>query len=234
MNAHGPTFCCKICNLGPGPCTASGTRRLTLVLDKTYILQGVDIVSLRRGRGYVGTGFKFGALTRPSEHEEQATGFLKLKPKEEMDQNEEDDSWDAADLDYAHEMLEMLLYNPECKGLPRYPVCSVPTVYKMTGLEMAQVVGRVLKSGGQNVRCIVFDNATQHALMKHLLLGTDHGLTLDALEALPFWSEINYQSFPDSTLPRWPFKKPMIGNETLYLALNGFLCPVDSSQKPCC
>jgi hypothetical protein len=48
------------------------TRHLVLAFDKTYILQGIDLVQLRRGRGYVGTSLAMEVLAQPDgDHDPQ-------------------------------------------------------------------------------------------------------------------------------------------------------------------
>ena len=200
-------------------------RHLVLALDKTYLLKGIDIVSLRRGKGYVGTGFRPSVLANPDEdHKLEDFGFLPFQRRVqetnvEADQAQDDAArcWDAAELAYAREILELLVWNPLLEGLPRLPLCSVPLEYTINAFEMLDIVGRTLADGGSAVKTIVLDNATSHKLLKAFLFGLRHGMSEEQLSRYPFWRDIQYESFPASTLPRFPFRKPKIHGQTLFL-----------------
>ena len=244
-------------------------RRLVLAVDKTYALQGVDVVALRQGRGYIGTAFHPKILNLPaSEIEQQNTGFLPIQsassvraarqarlnatsvgadasaidleadPEEACEaesveqpaeakageQSEETEhgkgeAWDASSLDYAHEICEFLLFDPCIKGNPRLSVNTVPTSYSCTGWDMLVMVGCTLEQV-PSIKTLTLDNAATHGLLKSFMLGTNHGLSEEEVAALPFWRHVQYIKFPSSCLPRWPFSKPVVNSEVLYL-LNG-------------
>ena len=130
-------------------------RRLTMALDKTYLLKGLDIVQVRQGRGYVGTCFQLSSLASGSssssgavgsEEQQQAadaSGFLPLAAsaasQEASQATEGQQAWeqagqattvhpmtyDAANLHYAMEMLECLVWDPAVPRIPRYSLCSL-------------------------------------------------------------------------------------------------------------
>ena len=155
--------------------TASG-RFLTLAMDKTYLLQGVDIVNVRWGKGYIGTGLQVSSLFQlPAERDPQRIGFLPLQSLEgrqkqvhrEVETVDGEEAavvavpdvpqqslspWDAASLNYANEVCEFLIWDPRLKGLPRVPICSVPMQYACDSFEMLQLVDRVFHGGGQGVQ----------------------------------------------------------------------------------
>ena len=240
-----------------------------MVIDKTYALQGVDVVALRQGRGYIGTAFHPKVLwAPPNEIEQQNTGFLPFQTYQDVKQSvgsmsrhdseiepasagmpeinlEEDGDgpgpvevgpepepedvevggerqprgpWDATTLDYAHEICEFLLFNPVIKTKPRLSVASVPTSYQSTGKEMLYMVGQTMLHAGFCVKCIVFDNASTHSLVKCMLLGLDHGLSEEEMQQMPFWRDLQYIDFPGCSIPRWPFRKPTVNNEVLFPA----------------
>ena len=210
-------------------------RRPTLAFDKTYILKGLDVVQFRGGRAYLGTAFDPDAAMsarrgapQTCSKEDGNKGFLLLRTNDdnqELQEPQEDDqaseqlTWDAADLNYAQEMLEFLIWDPAVKGLPRFSACCIPTSYESSAMHMLHLVGQVLQ-GASQIRTIAFDNATQHGLIKAMLLGQKTGLSPDELRGLPFWSRISYVPFPESALPRFPFNKPSVDGEILF-GLNG-------------
>ena len=192
---------------GPGATEGKG-RSLCLAFDKTYLLRGIDVVELRWGRGYIGTAVKLSALNDPR-GEDQHKGFLPLKPASEASVAQED----ANELNYAAEMCEFLLWNPAVEKVPRLSLQCVPMLYQVSALEMAELVGRTMLSAGFCVKTLVFDNATTHTVVKAILLGVKPTITEDERLGLTFWREIVYQAFPCSSLPRWPFRKPLIGRD---------------------
>ena len=212
-------------------------RCLTLAFDRTYLLQGVDIVGLRAGRGFIGEAFSIDSLkTQPIQRAPELSGFLPLRdhqnPYDGMtgfgeevdeapvgpgDEKKEDLSWDAADLNYANEVAEFVLFDPSFKSLPRFSCCCVPVAYKTTGMQMIILLGHILQKTEGKVRTIVFDNATSHGLIKRFLLGQPHHLSQKQLQDIPFFNRITWVGFPKSPLPRWPFRRPMIGEDALFL-----------------
>jgi hypothetical protein len=215
-------------------------RNLTLAFDRTYLLQGVDIVGLRAGRGFIGEAFNIDSLkTQPIQKPPDLSGFLPLRDHqnpwdgvagfgEEMDEirddapgdgKEDELSWDAANLNYANEMAEFLLWDPSFKSLPRFSCCCVPVAYKTSGMQMICLLGHILEKTEGKVRTIVFDNATSHGLIKRFLLGLPHHLTQKQLQDIPFFNKITWEKFPTCVLPRWPFQRPMIGQDALFLGL---------------
>lgn len=230
------------------PRTADGSsstwsqRRLTLAFDRTYLLQGADIVALRAGRGFVGASFDITTLkTRPNVRKpSDLSGFLPLRAPNgqelecwvqtpaaddeiyqvnlEDEVNGEEPAWDMADTDMANEMAEFILWDPALKRLPRFSCCSVPVSYKCSALQLLSLVGHIVEKTDGLVRTLVMDNATSHALVKCFLLGKPHGLKNDVLKEIPFFNKIQYLDFPDSHhMPRWPYKRPHINNEALFL-----------------
>ena len=139
-------------------------------------------------------------------------------PRPEQSEDAPAPAWDASSLDYANEVCEFLCFDPLLEKVPRLSVASVPTSYLCTGHDMLLLVGQVLAHAGSIVKCIACDNASTHAAMKNLLLGLPHGLSEAELSQLPFWREIKYVPFPGSSLPRWPYSKPCINGEVLFLA----------------
>lgn len=88
--------------------------------------------------------------------------------------------------------------------------------YSCDSKQMALLVGETLERA-TNVKTIVCDNATNHGLIKSLLLGTPTGLSAQEVQALPFWKRLSYVDLPTSALPRFPFRKPQVAGETLLL-----------------
>lgn len=232
-------------------------RRLTLAFDRTYLLQAIDVVQLRCGKGYIGTSFDMSSLNNSANSGDQKTGrtghFLPLRSpsdvtetekwsgwdcpssegpscvdlvameqtdqKDQKDHNDQkdEDSWDATTLDYAHEMLECVAWDPQFAKLPRFSTCCVPVSYEMSKLDMTILMGKILQQCGSEVRCLTFDNATSHGLIKAFVMGRPHGLSPEQLQQCSFWNTISYQNFPQCALPKWPFRRPMIGGEGLSL-----------------
>ena len=95
-------------------------------------------------------------------------------------------------------------------------VATVPTSYQVTGLDILWLMGQVMLHAGFNVKCITCDNASTHKMVKALMLGLPHGLSQQELASAPFWKLLRYISFPGSSLPRWPFKKPCVNDEVLF------------------
>ena len=87
--------------------------------------------------------------------------------------------------------------------------------YSCDSKQMAVLVGETLERA-TNVKTIVCDNATNHKLIKSLLLGSPTGLSAQQVQALPFWRRLSYVDFPPG-LPRFPFRKPQVAGETLLL-----------------
>ena len=204
-------------------------RFLTLALDKTYILKGIDIIQLRAGRGYVGTAFDPAPKAGASDVDDGSKGFLPLKSPPAPEAGSADSEtapgapeplkWDASSLNYAHEMLEFLLWDPAVQGLPRFSACHIPTSRESSALDMLRLSGQVL-AGASRVKTIVLDNATQHSYIKSFLLGQATGISSDVVQTLPFWSRVTYAPLPDCSLPRLPFKKPVVDGQVLF-GLNG-------------
>ena len=175
-------------------------RCLTLAFDRTYLLQGVDIVGLRAGRGFIGEAFNIDSLkTQPIQRAPELSGFLPLRdhqnPYDGMtgfgeevdeapvgpgDEKKEDLSWDAADLNYANEVAEFVLFDPSFKSLPRFSCCCVPVAYKTTGMQMIILLGHILQKTEGKVRTIVFDNATSHGTDQALSSGSTSPLVPEA------------------------------------------------------
>ena len=200
--------------------TTTNPRRFALAFDKTCLLKGIDVVSLRRGKGFVGTSYQT-VEAIPNADVAGSDGWLPLEisePKEfqgGIEDHEEERSWDATTLDYAKEMCEFLLWDPTLDKNPRFSLCCIPTAYSSTSMDMLKLVGMVLSQAGRYVRTITFDNASNHRHIKAFLLGERHGLSEQELLHLPFWSQIQYVPFPASALPRFPYRRPMYGNEAL-------------------
>ena len=129
----------------------------------------------------------------------------------------ESDVWDAAQMDFANEMAEFIVWEPAFKSLPRFSCCCVPVAYKTSGLQMLRLLGSILDEAQGTVRTITFDNATSHNLLKRFLLGRPHGLTHAQLAEVPFFKKLTFVPFPECALPRWPFQRPFIDNEALFL-----------------
>ena len=149
-------------------------RRFALAVDKTYLLRGLDVVSLRRGKGYIGSGFQLATLLpdRPSDIDPHDKGFLPLKARASSGESVQE-GWTINEQKYAQELLECLLWDPALQHLPRLSLNSVPCMYSMTGLEMAQMIGAILASGGSMVKVLTCDNAGSHNIMKAMLLGLE-------------------------------------------------------------
>eukprot|EP00438_Fugacium_kawagutii_P023198 Skav215059 [mRNA] locus=scaffold1021:348117:351063:- [translate_table: standard] len=181
-------------------------RRLSFAFDRTYILKGIDVVSLRRGRGFVGEAFNVENWLAG----DSGSGFIMS----------EDTSFDATSITYANEICEFLVWDGSLSKLPRFPVCSIPTSYKIDAFQMAMVVGEVLEAGHHLVQTVIFDNATSHNVVKAFLTGKRVKLTQEKLEQIPFFNKITYEDFPSSALPVWPFRRPKIGKDTVPLGLS--------------
>ena len=209
---------------------SKGKRCLVLAMDKTYLLKGVDVVKLRRGKGYIGTAFGLTSLHR--RHGEnpiadiEDIGVLPLCSVQEAEEaraaQEEGKStshsaWDASTLNYANEMCEFLMWHPGMESLPRLPVCTVPMSTKCTGRQMLELVGHILEAVGPIVQSITFDNATNHNEMKSFLLGLQHHLTEEEVASLPFWKDVNFEPLPSCCLPKFPFRRPVFANGEVLL-----------------
>ena len=215
-------------------------RRLSLAFDKTYLIKGLDIVQIRVGKGYVGAAFDIASLelNQGQGDSKQLSGFLPLlgqkdekdilnapgwDPPEtepvpiELDEgdNAQDDSWDAAKVDLATEVCEFLMWCPSLKGLPKMSACSIPLSYEIDKLQMLRLLGHVLEEGGAHIRTIVFDNQSNHNLIKAMLLGKPNVLPKEVLESLPFWSRLEFVNFPETCMPKFPYSRPYIGADAL-------------------
>lgn len=135
-----------------------------------------------------------------------------------------DDTFDAAQLSYANEMLECLVWNPLAASLPRFSVACIPVGYEISNYDMLFLLGRIMEDAGSEVLCLTFDNATSHGLIKHYLLGRPTRLTQDQQAQLPFWGRIEHLDFPTCALPRFPFRRAMVdGKEPLFLGFPSIL-----------
>ncbi|CAE7640327.1 unnamed protein product, partial [Symbiodinium microadriaticum] len=129
-------------------------------------------------------------------------------------------TYDAANLHYAMEMLECLVWDPAVPRIPRYSLCCVPMGYKCSGRDMLEIIGRIMESAGSRIRTLVMDNHSTHGLLKSFLKGFPENLTAREIAALPFWRHVTFEDLPESPLPRFPYRRPMLRGEAL-LALNG-------------
>ena len=126
-------------------------------------------------------------------------------------------AWNSSNLPYADEMLELLLWSPELKSLPRFSLCSLPLSYHCSKLDMFTILGHILAKGGDLVKTIVWDNHKTHGLIRCFMLGKAHGLDPEQLQRIPFWRDVRFEDFPKSSLPEFPFRRPVIGSDTLPL-----------------
>ena len=106
------------------PLAQGPRRRLTLAFDKTYLLKSLDVIALRRGKGFVGGAFKLCSMAtkQDQEHkEDEYSGFLPLRdhhgPAPADPASQEASVYDASRLQFAAEMLEMLLWDPMVQPL---------------------------------------------------------------------------------------------------------------------
>ena len=206
-------------------------RNLVLAFDKTYLLKSPDVLVLRVGRCYVGTAFDLKSLDSTAESQATGKGYLLLQTAAAADNEDQDDkeassasstqtpSCDASSLDYAVEVLECLVWHPQVKSLPRFSLSSIPLSQECSGEDMLRLVGLAL-AGCPAVKCVVFDNASNHNLVKSMLLGQSTGLSAASLRSMPFWGELSYEQLPQTCLPRFPFRKPVLHGEAI-LGLNG-------------
>eukprot|EP00439_Symbiodinium_sp_Y106_P065706 s286_g10.t1 len=153
-------------------------------------------------------------LARPSGCQACMNPETLLKPEQaaESDQPESveaEKTWDAARLNFARELCEFLIWDPSLQGRPRFSADA---------MEMLEMVGRVLDKATR-VKTIACDNATQHSLIKAMLLGLPTGLSQARILSLPFWKDIAYVPLPESCLPRCNFRKPVIQREVLFLLI---------------
>ena len=137
--------------------------------------------------------------------------------QDNVDNGGEAEEVDAAKVAHAREMLECLVWDAgsPLRNLPRFSLCCIPTLYKCNAFHMLCYMGYVLESGGDMIRNITFDNASNHRLVKCFLLGMGHGLDSQTVKTLPFWKDIKWASLPESRLPRFPYRKALIDNQVL-------------------
>ena len=87
-------------------------RQLTMAFDKTYLLSGVDICSLRFGKGFIGTRWEVDSLNASSSsNARNIPGFLPLgssdfeRTREAEHMEEEMDGWDVDGDDHPEAWL---------------------------------------------------------------------------------------------------------------------------------
>lgn len=221
-------------------------RTLVLAFDKTYVLQGLDIVQLRCGKGFVGSAFPVDSLLKrnqclqlEAQDAQDQSWFLPMRPpptaqnpyagwgpepegeehrhQQAQQEQQQAEAWDTTQVDHASEICEFLCWNPAMQKLPRFSACCVPMSYTCDKYQMLLLCGHVLAKSAAHVRTVVFDNASNHALLKKFFLGQKHHLSEEELRAVPFFRDIEFKSFPQSCLPRFPFRRPMIGQDALCL-----------------
>ena len=73
----------------------------------------------------------------------------------------------------------------------------------------------MLEEGGAHIRTIVFDNQSNHNLIKAMLLGKPNVLPKEVLESLPFWSRLEFVNFLETCMPKFPYSRPYIGADAL-------------------
>ena len=86
-------------------------------------------------------------------------------------------------LNFAHEMCEFLIWNATLVTLPRFSISCAPFSKECSSLEMLTVLGHVL-AGAHFVKTIVCDNASNHSLVKAVLVGHNTGLSPEQVQAL--------------------------------------------------
>ena len=109
------------------------------------------------------------------------------------------------------------------QGMQEYTELPLPVyAWSMPSISwMIQMFSRgCFVAWGHEIRTLVLDNATNHSLVKNFLLGLRHGLPQEKLDKLFFFSELEYLNFPDSCLPRWPFRKPRCPRDSEILLLD--------------
>ena len=142
-----------------------------------------------------------------------------IEPDDVVDVDAEQDSdraWNGTTLPYANQMLQCLVWDPALSSLPRFTVCSVPLGYETNQWQMLRLIGTILDQC-DTIRCVTFDNATPHNLVKRMMLGRP--LPQDKIKDMPFWSKLTFKAFPESPLPRFPFSRPMLGDQALFHGL---------------
>ncbi|CAE7660477.1 unnamed protein product [Symbiodinium sp. CCMP2592] len=221
----------------PPDAPKTSARSWVLAFDLTYLVRGLDVVKLRQGKGFIGSAFHPSSLASRSALEngpedamdKMGTGFMALKDTEASSKDTEATSnventdtgiVDASRVDYAKQVLEFLVWKPALQKLPRFSLCCIPLAYDYTAKELLTMVGHVLESCNR-IKCIVFDNASTHHLVKSLLVGQPiSACTSQEWRQMPFWRRLTFESLPDCCLPRWPFRIPRIEGEAVY-GLNG-------------
>ena len=142
-----------------------------------------------------------------------------------------DKDQNVAGLRQAQEMLEFVCHDPSVKR-PEwacYSLAAMPLAYqaaqqvdcpRMSGehglRESLQMVGSVLENAPA-VRMVCFDNAAAHAWVKELLLGES---TNAVVSSVPFFSDLEWESCPESILPRWPYRVALYKGEAIF-CING-------------
>ena len=135
-----------------------------------------------------------------------------------------DTRFDVRHVSKAKQMMEFLVW--DCGLASKIPlsVCSVPVEHSFKGslsgyrssLYVLELVGKVLASNQGTVKCLLFDAATCHSLVRQVMFGDMTDVIKSDVEAVPFFGSLRFRPMPKTVLPRLPVEVALENGEPIY------------------
>ena len=185
-----------------------------MAFDCTYLSKSLAQLQLHEERGMVGGVFL---------PEAPSNAFLPLN-----------DRLDVKSIVKSGQMLEMLMWDPVARRKTPLSVCSLPIAEGFQGtnakyrssLYILEIVGKVLDNDDATVKAVIFDNATQHLLLRQIVFGQKENIVESDLAEIPFFSTLRFKELPRHPLPRLPVRIALQQGEVFW-AIPGvcFLAP---------
>lgn len=104
--------------------------------------------------------------------------------------------------------LRIVCWDPCLRQHLPLPVAELPVQQAdLNGMFMLQAIDRLMSQGSRYVKCLIFDAATSHQLLRRALFGTlteEERVTIQNDATLSFFNKLRYDPLPDHGLPRLP------------------------------
>lgn len=190
-----------------------------MAFDHTYLSPTFSQTTLRQTRCLVG------GIWQPG-HEEEA--FLDMS-KERIS---------IKGLQKASAMLECAVWDPTSRKKAALSACCMPMspdFGKCGGgargsAVMLETSGMVLSKSQNTLQGVVFDAASSHSFIRRIIHGTFLDVSMELVEATPFFKDLRHIDLPLHPLPRMPVKICLVGDQPFY----GMIGPCDLTALEIC
>ena len=153
--------------------------------------------------------------------------------QEELDQSflDLEKQIDVASVIKAASMLEVVVWDPAALKKVPLSVSSTPIESNHSGPNatirgcwfMLELMGKVLAPSSCYVQCIIFDAHGSHAMIRRLLHGQLHGISMQDIEKIEFFKDLSWKPLPTCILPRLPIQVCLHQDQPLF-GIPGVCC----------